>query len=65
MALPKYIYLREGASDFGRTETEDDAIKRCTETIASDSGRRSLTIYKAVKVVRPKESPVVVEDLPQ
>jgi hypothetical protein len=65
-SFPKYLILQERNlnPDFC-VDTEDDAIKRSTRRVSEDAAQRPVTIYKAIKVVRPRETPVVVDDLPE
>ncbi len=44
-------------------DTMEAAITLATSIVLGDSSKRPVTIFKAVKVVRIKDSPVTVEDL--
>lgn len=65
-SFPKFLVLQErNVNQELCADVEGDAIRKATDRISGDTARRPVVIYKAVKIVRPRETPTVVEDLPE
>lgn len=64
--VSKYLTLQSrNVSQEFCSDTEELAILQASERVSRDTEKRPVIIYKAIKVVRPKESPFVVEDIPE
>lgn len=64
--VSKYLIVqnRNVNTEFS-ADTEKESIEIASRRILCDTEKRYVVIYKAIKIVRPKESPVVVDDIPE
>lgn len=63
---PKFLTLAlENLNSKFCAETEEAAIEQASKRVNADHSKSPVYIYKVFKVVRPRETPVVVEDLPE
>lgn len=44
-------------------ETEEEALEKAAEIVENDPKCQGIVIYKAVKVVRPRYKPIIIEDV--
>ena len=61
--MPKFFFCKESACNSDKFSDNENAVINAATVSLNKDPKETLVIFKAIKTVKPKEMPVIVEDV--